>query len=52
MSDQAQGMLLLFGCTCSPWLVGAVIGWRFRGRVDRYGFPGALLPGFVRDRWL
>ncbi len=51
-SDTWQGIVLLCSCTGVPFLLGGVLAWRLRGRVQQYGMPGALLPRFIRERIL
>jgi len=50
MSEEGRLGLMLLALTCSaPALVGGAVGWWLRGRVDQYGWFGALLPGFIRE---
>ena len=49
MEDQSKlGMIMLSILCLIPMVAGGVIGWLWRGRVQRYGLPGALLPEWIR----
>lgn len=50
-ANEATGLLMLCGLCTVPFLmgIGATIYWQ--RRIQRYGWPGALLPGLVR-RWI
>lgn len=41
------GLLFMICCLSSPALIGAIVGWQFRGRWSRLGW-WALVPGFVK----
>lgn len=42
---------LLLSCLvcCGPFIVGAVFGGWFSGRIISHGLAGAFVPDFVRD---
>lgn len=48
---QTQGILALCGCTGAPFALGFFMAWKLRARYQLLGFPGMLLPKFVRE-WL
>lgn len=48
MGNQTIGVLLCCGIELAPLAIGITIGMWLQRRVDRYGMPGALVPGFVR----
>lgn len=50
-SDAATGLRMLCCITGVPFILGVVIGTIFSGRVREYGVIGALLPGFIRNRF-
>ncbi len=50
MTERELGLLFLCGCTGAPLMFGFTFGYWLRGRVQRYGPLGALLPGWMRDR--
>lgn len=49
--DIAAGMLMMFVCCSVPGLLGCMIGYVLRGRVDQFGLPWALLPGLFKKIW-
>lgn len=51
MDNSAQLGIGLLCVTCLvPFGLGAWAMWWFRNRLMAYGWPGAILPKFLRDR--
>jgi hypothetical protein len=44
----STGLAILTAICCTPALIGAVIAWLVRGRVDRHGWQ-SFIPGSIRD---
>lgn len=49
--DVAAGLMMLLVCCSVPGLLGGVFGYILRGRVDQFGLPWALLPGWFKKIW-
>ncbi len=49
--DAWNGLIMLCLCAYVPFMAGALLAWKLRGRVMRMGFPWAIMPKFLRDRW-
>ncbi len=44
----STGAAILSTLCCLPWLIGAVMAWWLRGRVERGGWK-SFIPGPIRD---
>ena len=44
----STGMAILSVVCCLPWLIGVVMAWWVRGRVDHGGWK-SFIPGSIRD---
>ena len=46
------GLQYLCVCTSAPLIIGILVGYSLRGRVDRVGWRWALLPNFMRRAYI
>jgi hypothetical protein len=50
MSSDLRSVLCCGGMFCAPFWAGWLAALWWRNRIVSYGWPGAILPRFIRDR--
>lgn len=48
MNDFWTGLGYMTLCCGTPAAIGFITGWIMRQRFIQHGFPGMLIPGFIR----
>lgn len=48
MDNSQLGLMMCCGLVIIPMVLGVVIGRRLERRIQQYGWPGGMLPGFAR----